>query len=403
MKKGIYLMFFNLLLLYPGIAQYQIKNGNFQDWSNIGTNSEHPLNWNSIKNGSTGLWASSAQQVLYRSTDVPHNGITYSIKLQSKSILGIIANGAVSTGAFNIGSTNATSSNNYAYTNTTNSDYSNNLITKPDSISFWVKYIPSSNSGSNNAKMGATIHSNAEYRDPESSNNSAQYVVGKATLNIPKIGNGEWHQYTIPFQYTGPSQTPAFILVNFSTNITPGGGSAGDQLFIADIELIYNRNLNNILIDGTPLTNFEPSNTEYFIETDHIPVVTASAYSPFITSLNTTQATQDNLISTISVLHGGTAKTYMIHFTLTNKIESILNPEIRIFPNPSNGKISICNIIDNGLSNIDVIDLNGKSIMSIKKISTSKIDLDLGRLCSGIYNIIYSNNTFKKTYKIVIH
>ena len=74
MKKGIYLMFFNLLLLYPGIAQYQLKNGNFQDWSNIGANSEHPLNWNSIKNGSTGLWASSAQQVLYRSTDVPDNG-----------------------------------------------------------------------------------------------------------------------------------------------------------------------------------------------------------------------------------------------------------------------------------------------------------------------------------------
>jgi hypothetical protein len=402
MKYNSYLLTLFFFYCISSSAQYQLRNGHLTDWSNIGTSSEHPTYWNSIKNGATGLWSSSAQQVIYRSSDVPHNGVTYSMKLQSRSVLGIIANGAATTGAFNIGSTTATSSNNYAYSKITDSEYCSSLITFPDSISFWAKFIPSSGN-SDLAKMGATIHSNAEYRDPEGSNISGQYVVGKATLNIPKTGNGVWVHYTIPFQYTGPANSPAYILVNFSTNITAGGGSSGDQLFIADLSLIYNQNLSMIQIDGINLPEFSPNIYNYDIELDHFPQITANTASSHITSLSIIQATLENPTAQISVLHGGSSKTYQVHVTLSNQISSFLTDELNISPNPSSGNITICNILDDGLSNLNVIDISGKSIMVLKNIQTSKIDIDLSRLQYGIYFIQYSNHKFYKTYKIIVN
>lgn len=402
MKFKIYFVSVFLIYCFTGNAQYQLRNGSLSTWSNLGTSSEHPIYWNSIKNGSTGLWASSAQQVLYRSTDVPHSGVLYSMKLQSRSVLGIVANGAVTTGAFNIGSTSATSTNNYAYSKITDSEYCSSLVTFPDSISFWAKFIPSAGN-SDLAKMGATIHSNGEYRDPEGSNNSGQYVVGKATLNIPKTGAGEWVHYTIPFQYTGPATSPAFILVNFSTNITAGAGSAGDQLFIADLSLIYNRSLSMISLDGIPFPDFDPTIFDYEVEMDHIPQVSATTQSSHVTSMVITQATEENVTAQISVLHGGETRNYTIHFTMVNAINTRPLPELSITPNPSNGKITICNIYEDGLSNLNIVDLNGKIVDCIKNIKTSKIDLDLSRLENGIYFIQYSNYKYQKTYKIVVN
>ena len=49
-----------------------------------------------------------------------------------------------------------------------------------------------------------------------------------------------WERKVIPFQYVGPSSTPEYILITFTTNSIPGGGSAGDEVFIDDVELIYN-------------------------------------------------------------------------------------------------------------------------------------------------------------------
>ena len=37
-----------------------------------------------------------------------------------------------------------------------------------------------------------------------------------------------------------PSSNPEYILITFTTNKTPGGGSGGDEVFIDDVELIYN-------------------------------------------------------------------------------------------------------------------------------------------------------------------
>ena len=49
-----------------------------------------------------------------------------------------------------------------------------------------------------------------------------------------------WERKSVPFAYVGPSSNPEYILITFTTNKTPGGGSAGDEVFIDDVELIYN-------------------------------------------------------------------------------------------------------------------------------------------------------------------
>lgn len=128
-----------------------------------------------------------------------------------------------------------------------------------------------------------------------------------------------------------------------------------------------------------------------------------STWSNLGTSMVITQATEENVTAQISVLHGGETRNYTIHFTMVNAINTRPLPELSITPNPSNGKIAICNIYEDGLSNLNIVDLNGKIVDCIKNIKTSKIDLDLSRLENGIYFIQYSNYKYQKTYKIVVN
>jgi hypothetical protein len=52
--------------------------------------------------------------------------------------------------------------------------------------------------------------------------------------------SGSWVRKSIPFSYSGPATSTQFILITFTTNMTPGGGADLDEILIDDIELIYN-------------------------------------------------------------------------------------------------------------------------------------------------------------------
>ena len=58
-------------------------------------------------------------------------------------------------------------------------------------------------------------------------------------MNYAKT-NGSWVRKSVPFIYDGASSTPEFILVTFTTNKIPGGGSAGDEIKLDDVSLVYN-------------------------------------------------------------------------------------------------------------------------------------------------------------------
>ncbi|MDC1266415.1 hypothetical protein N8Z75_00415 [Crocinitomicaceae bacterium] len=223
------------IFLTTGIIAQQIDNGNMEDWDDVGSSSEEPSNWNSFMSATGGLAFFGSQQV-EQSTDVSSSSTgMYSARVFSKSTLGIIANGNLTLGRINMGSSTPSSPDNYNFSSTTDGDFSQALTTMPDSLVFWVKY--NANSNSDSARVRAVIHDNYDYRDPTDAD-SESHTVAVASLNyLPTNG---WERKVIPFQYVGPSTTPAFILITFTTNNIPGGGSAGDEVFIDDVELIYN-------------------------------------------------------------------------------------------------------------------------------------------------------------------
>jgi hypothetical protein len=106
----------------------------------------------------------------------------------------------------------------------------------PDSIVFWVKYSP--NDLQEEARMKATLHDNYPYRDPEDAT-ASDYVVATAELNYAHTNN-LWVRKAVAFDYSGPASNVAYILVTFASNAVPGGGDPDDEVFIDDIELIYN-------------------------------------------------------------------------------------------------------------------------------------------------------------------
>jgi len=241
-------------------AQTQINNSGFEDWENVGSATEEPLEWNSFKTASGSLIAFASQQIKRSSVVRPGSSGSYSCLIWSKAInigVVIVANGNVTTGQINMGSSTATDPSNYNITHTSQPAFSEALGVLPDSISFWVRFKPSNASGTDSARMRAVIHDTYDYRDPNTSDvNAASHLVAEATKHFATT-NDQWVRYSTPF-YSGPASSPDYILVTFTTNKLQGGGSGGDSLYIDDMSLIYN---------GAGISNIDKSEN-FFAYTD---------------------------------------------------------------------------------------------------------------------------------------
>lgn len=235
MKKTILIIAAGLMASIS-IAQQQIQNGGFENWENVPGGSE-PVNWNSFLTAG-GFFSNLADNQIEESTDVrPGSTGSKSIKIWSRTPLpGLVANGNLTLGKINMGSASASDDSNHNRSITADSDFSQELTDSPDSLVFWVKFIPNGHSG--NARVKATIHDNYDYRDPEDAA-SSNHVVATAVLNYPSTGEN-WVRKSIPFDYSGPATDGAYILITFTTNEIAGGGKKDDVVFIDDVELIYN-------------------------------------------------------------------------------------------------------------------------------------------------------------------
>jgi hypothetical protein len=217
------------------IGQAQIGNSGFENWESVSGASE-PVNWNSFLTAG-GFFATFADNQIEESSDVrPGSAGTKSCKIWSRSALGIIANGNVTLGKINMGSATPTNSSNYNFSQTSNADHSESIGDMPDSIVFWAKFIP--NGHSQNARMKATLHDAYEYRDPEDAT-SLTHIVATADTNYAPTANA-WKRFSVAFDYSGPASTVSYLLLTFTTNQTAGGGAADDEVYIDDVELIYN-------------------------------------------------------------------------------------------------------------------------------------------------------------------
>lgn len=265
------------------MAQYQLPNSDFESdfveaykyetkglkWTTKASYTE-PLYWH----GYATIDASTTNDMgrdgskLTTSTDVRTGSkSTKCVCITATNPIGkIIANGVMTTGRIYTHSTTADdASKNYNYSDPSfdissaeeskitsrktypqNRNYAQKFQGKPDLFTVWVNFIPQKTS--DRASVNAVIHTNARYQDPEDTKYESVKVAAAKNDNIAKNG---WEKLEIPFDYSvGTGKTPAYILVTFTTNKTPGGGSNGDRLYVDDIAIVYYNDLKTLTYNG---------------------------------------------------------------------------------------------------------------------------------------------------------
>ncbi len=240
MKKLFTLAIIFIFVAATGVIKaQQVNNSGFETWDNLGAATEEPTDWNSFKTGTGSLISFTSQQIKRSTVVRPGSAGTYSCVIWSKMapIGGILANGNFTTGQVNANSVTPTDPTNFNATVITDPAFSEALTGHPDSLVVWVKFKPAG-AGADSARVNAFIHDSYNMKDPADVA-AAAHLVGVAVENFPST-NGQWSRLSIPFAYPGPAVTPAFILISFTTNKTPGNGTAADSLYVDDLSLIYN-------------------------------------------------------------------------------------------------------------------------------------------------------------------
>lgn len=272
----------------------QMLGSNFEKWHKstyeTGTfskkhySSDEPDGWHSFMSA-TGSYSGAVRTNThtYISDDVrPGSTGSNSVKVVSGIVLGFQpANGTLTNGRLYAGDMSATGTGNNSTSDPSKGDVDSNndpfftaLGSRPDSISVWVKYKQGTLSDENKTKypyatLSAIINDGTKYQDPE--DQTYTNVVAKAKdQQIAENGN-EWQRISVPFDYasyTANGVDPKAILVTISTNAQPGVASTDknnpDEIYIDDLQLVYNAQLNNVKIGGVNVDGF--AKDKYYYE-----------------------------------------------------------------------------------------------------------------------------------------
>ena len=244
-------------------AQYQVANSDFENFLSNG----EPNRWHGFKSAK-GNFAGMAQSSLGSSDDTrPGTTGSKSAVITSGSVIGIINNGTFTTGQLAAGSMSATNTANNAQMDKSSTATDNNgekfympLSGHPDAVKVWIKFSQgSTNADHPFASANAVIFDGSYYQDPENKTYTNKVAMAKNN-QITVCG---WTELTIPFDYddykdnvgvTNYNNAGGAILVTFGTNADPGQGSKGDQVWVDDMELVYNHSLASVVYDGTNVT-----------------------------------------------------------------------------------------------------------------------------------------------------
>ena len=257
---------------------YQVPNSNFETFGA----SKEPNRWHSFQSV-TGSFASSAKTDAAISSDQTRPGSTgkSSVLIKSREIdfffFSVIANGTLTTGRLNAGSSTASNAKNNSFLDLSNTDKDGNgdpfyteLSGRPDSLTLWVKFKQGKPSADHPyATAKAVITDGTYYQLPEEKGKTYKKMA-EAINNKIADTKGEWKRLSIPFKYVNNSIDPKAILVTLSTNADAGEGSGSDELYVDDLELVYNFGVEGINIKGQALANFAENTTEYTHATGNI-------------------------------------------------------------------------------------------------------------------------------------
>jgi|GEM_PF-1466045 len=323
---------FSILLLVMSVlsvrAQYQFPNSTFDgDFISSYDSYTEPEGWHGYASidASTLNSAGRSGEKLVASSAVRSGASGKCVYVMSTSIMGVVANGVMTNGQIYTHSTTATDgSKNYNFSDPSNTGSSstyganNQFFTpftgRPDSMRVWLKFAPAS-SGTGNARVSVYTHKSGTIMyDPTDNVSDASIIVAHAEGSIP---SGDWTQYSLPFVYS-TTNSPGYILATFTTNETPGGGSANDYLYIDDIEMVYVSEMLNPTYNGEDVV-FE--NGEATIAAPY-----SSKLLKYTTgvgaSVSAIEPTEDNNYTLTITIEGNNisddssnAHTYVLHFS----------------------------------------------------------------------------------------
>ena len=233
--SGILVRVFVLLALLTSLSgtysygQQQVDNSGFEDWEEIRSEVEEPVNWNSIKNTDGGKMTNRLAPEVYFKSETAHSG-KYSLKLVNESTVGIIANGMVTNGAIH---GEMDKSKSYVYTDTSQAGFSTTFMSRPDSVTGWYIYSPVEN---DSAMVVVLLHE-GYITLPDHGTKSSWY--GGVKVMLGSTGSNSWKRFSAPIQYFKEGN-PKFILVVFSAG-NRQNAIEGSTAFFDDIKLIYNK------------------------------------------------------------------------------------------------------------------------------------------------------------------
>ncbi len=265
----------NLYAKFVEPSKYQMRNADFESWETVGE-SEEPLQWSSFYDN-TGDLASSAQGLqIEKNTDAKNGKYSAYIYGRDVIVLGIkaaTAQGNLTNGCINAGSMTATDAKgNYNYvgdSNNTRKDQNMKFSGRPDAVKFWCKFSGNGNYG--NASL--LLLTDGYYQDPEANTLTATKIAHAKNGTIANTNT--WEELTIPFEYY-TTDIPTQILTTFSTCATPGAGKATDKMWIDDVRMIYNSELESVTYNDATITLTGNSATINDIYTDSKLVLTSN-------------------------------------------------------------------------------------------------------------------------------
>ena len=383
-------------------AQYQLPNPGFEQWD--GGNTSEPTHWNSFAT-SDGSYASLASSPHHyrRNGGRPGTDGSHFLTIYTKSIMGIKANGNMTTGRIHAGAMIASSSENYNYTQRSNANHCQPFSGTPDSMYVWVSYYAAN--GNSKAQISAILHGDNDFRSPNQENDASLFC-GKATTTFNRTTSSDntyqWRKLKVPFVYNGNSAA-RYMLINMTTNATPGGGDSNDSLSIDDIEFVYSSWLTGITLGGQPIDNFQKGQLDYLLHIDDTSLLNNAEVEAVAEVDDATVAIdQQRVDDTTSIIFinvtaedNVTRHTYTL--TITSGVPSVGLPDVAeqsslsVYPNPA-----LSNITVTADGKVSIMSLDGRILLQSDVKGTAI--LDVSSLPAGLY-LLRCGNSVRRLIK----
>ena len=239
---------------------------------------------------------------------------------------------------------------------------------------------------------------------------SSEHTISTVDVTVTAVGSGftvdgnvtaDGQVYHIMMSYgiSAPTDTIEVVIPNailnsdvdnsymFNVSGKTSDGGIGVAISIMSNQVAGDYGNSNIMFDYTGVFYFEGSTQTSAVDilsTSDVNVVsvTITNYSPLTYSVE-------------AYLHGSDGHCYHVLMTTgTVTINEAENVKVSLYPNPATDKI---NVVADGVQRIDIIDVNGRTVLS----RTQAGEINLGELSRGLYMVRTMTNDGISTKKIV--